>query len=292
MFTLELALKYGLVGSGPTKFINDIRFSLLDWLELRTQVGPVVLPESLVARVSVGPWRRLGRVGLEAGFHKLDLGFRIFPEEGEARGLDPAIVPSVNALGAVTYDVPVWDRFSIHASARVQQRLQHSVRKLIQRDLRDPFSQLAGQLALQGTWDISQFLALTGGLGAGGAVDNRVLSDGVKRLLHGQVPWEDDAVPRVDVDRAIRRRDPSTIIDTRHQCGEEKTKTLFVDFVEMGRPGYGTLVDREMNCHVGLMGALTYGRTESFDVDIFSAVRLWPRLGWLLGGGVRWRIAP
>ena len=54
----------------------------------------------------------------------------------------------------------------------------------------------------------------------------------------------------------------------------------------------GTLVDRENNCSLSAMGALTYGRTESFDVDLFGNFRMWPEFGVLAGAGLRWRIAP
>ena len=126
----------------------------------------------------------------------------------------------------------------------------------------------------------------------GQANDNQVFSDAAGRTLGGTPPWDDPIFPRVTLQKAIDRRDPGSLIYTREQCLEGKTKTLFIDFAELGRPGYSTMVDREMNCSATLMGALTYGRTESFDVDLFGATRVWPAFGWLFGAGVRWRIAP
>lgn len=290
--TVEADLRYALVGSGPTRFVSDFRLSILDWWEVGTQLGPVIIPERLTTRISVGPWRRFGRFGVEFGFHKLDLGARLFPEEGEDRGFNPDIVPSVNAVGALTYDVPVWDRFALHFSARVQQRLQHSFRGLLDMNFKDPLNQFSWQLAASGSWDITKTLSMTTGLAYGTAMDNQMFKDIFQRARDGGKPQDDPDLPRLDYQRAVDRKDPLSIIDTRGRCGEARTRTLFIDFVETARPGYSTLVDRDNNCSASVSGALTYGRTEAFDVDLFGATRVWPNFGWLFGAGVRWRIAP
>lgn len=290
--TFETDLKYALVGTGPTRFVNDIRFSVVDWVEFGTQLGPVIIPERLTMRVNAGFWKKMGRIGFEGGFHKLDVGLRLFPEEGEDRGFNPNIVPSINAVGAVTYDLPIWDRFSIHFSARAQQRMQHSLRGVLDGNFKDPLDQFAFQLAAQGTWDITSQLSMTVGTAYGTAIDNRMFKDVFNRARNGTAPWDDPELPRLDWQKGMDRRDPFSVLDTRGKCGENKTRTLFVDFVETARPGYATLVDRDNNCSLSFSGALTYGRTESFDVDLFGALRAWPTMGGLFGAGIRWRIGP
>jgi hypothetical protein len=292
MFTLEVDLKYALVGTGPTRFVNDIRFSALDWVEFRTQLGPVIIPETLMARFSVGNWQKMGRLGFETGIHKFDIGARLFPESGESRGLNPGIIPSANLVGNFTYDLPIWDRFAVHLSARFQQRVQQSVKKALAREFTNPLDQLSFQLAAQGTWDITRQLGLTVGTAYGTAIDNKVLGEVFDRARGGTAPWDDPALPTLSVNKMVDRRDPFTFLDTRGQCGENKTRTIFIDFAESARPGYATLVDRDNNCSLSINGSLTYGRTESFDVDLFGAARVWPQIGGLFGAGIRWRIAP
>jgi len=280
------------VGTGPTRFVTDFRFSLLDWLEVRTQLGPILLPESLMLRLSVGRYRQFGRFGVEGGLHKFDIGARIFPDAGEQRGFNPDAVPSVNLAGALTYDVPIWDRFALHASLRVQQRVEQSIQGITKLDLTNPLDQFSGQLAVQGSWDVTKTLGMTLGVAYGQAIANKVVDGIVQRGVDGTLPWNEQALPIVNVERARRTKDPLTVLDTRGQCGESKTRTLWIDFAELNRPGFSTLVDREQNCSLSFMGALTYGRTEAFDVDLFGNVRVWPTIGGLFGAGIRWRIAP
>jgi hypothetical protein len=265
---------------------------VVDFLEFKTQLGPVVLPETLMVRLSLGPWRRLGRVGFEAGLHKFDVGLRLFPDTGESRGLNPDILPSINVAGAVTYDLPIWTRFSVHASARVQQRFQHSLKGLVQRDLQNPLDQWSGQLHVAGSFDVTPGLGITAGLAYGQALDNSVVDGVAERARRGTLPWADPLFPQLDVETARERENALRVVDTRGVCAENRTRTLFIDFAEIARPYYASLVDREVNCSLSISGALTYGRTESFDVDLFSAFRLWPELGVLMGAGVRLRIAP
>ena len=292
MLTLEADLRYALVGTGPTRFVTDFRFSPLPWVELRTQMGPVVLPESLMARVSVGPWRTLGRVGVEAGFNKLDFGLRLFPEAGQDRGFNPDIVPSLNTVGALTYDVPIWTRFALHFSARTQQRLEQSVQGVRNLKFTNPLSQFSYQLAAQGVFDVTPAMGLTVGVAWGQALYNTMLWGIATRAVGGTVPWQDEALPRINLEKARKRADPFAVIDTQGQCRAQNTATIFIDYVESARPGYSTLVDRDNNCSLSVNGALTYGRTEAFDVDLFGALRMWPSVGGLFGAGIRWRVAP
>ncbi|MEW5851858.1 MAG: hypothetical protein AB2A00_23920 [Myxococcota bacterium] len=290
--TFELDVKYGLVGTGPTKFVNDLRFSITDYFELKTQMWTFFFPESLIGRLSVGNYRTLGRFGFEGGLHKADVGLRLFPDVGEERGFNPGIIPSVSLAGALTYDRPIWDRFAMHTSFRIQQRLQHSVKDLFAAKFSDPMDQLAYQLAVQGTWDVTSSLGMTLGLSWAHAVDNQTFKDVAGRAVEGTLPWDDPVAPQLETQAALDRRDPLSALDLRGQCLENRTRTLFIDYAEIGRPGFSSLVDREMNCSLALSGGLTYGRTEAFDVDLFGALRMWPALGGLFGAGIRWRIAP
>jgi hypothetical protein len=290
--SIEGDIKYALVGTGPTRFVNDLRFSPWRFIEFRTQLGPVILPESLMVRANAGMWRTFGRFGVETGFHKLDLGLRLFPEEGQDRGFNPNIIPSTNLVANFTYDVPIWTRLALHMALRTQQRVQQSFQGVRDGKFSNPLDQLSYQLSVQGTFDVTPSMALTVGAAWGQALDNMVLQNVGQRAIQGTLPWQDPALPRINLEKARKRGDPLSVFDTQGQCAEGRTRTIFIDYVETARPGYATLVDRDNNCSLSVSGALTYGRTESFDVDLFGALRAWPTVGGLFGAGVRWRLAP
>lgn len=221
----EVDLRYGLVGSGPTRFIDDIRFAPLDWLELRSSLGPY--PDSLIVRLAFGGLGGLGTFSVDGGLVKLDLGLRLNPAEREAV---KGIIAGNAGIGAA-YDRTLGRVGRVHAKLRVQQRYSTD----------DGFGQTVAMAAIYGDVDFAQYFGCTAGLGYG-------------QLLVGQV------------------------------------HDLSVDFDEIGRTGFSTMIDQEHNRSATLMLGITYARTESFDVDVFATTRYWPDPGMLFGAGLRWRL--
>jgi len=221
----EVDLRYGLVGSGPTRFINDIRFAPLDWLELRSSLGPY--PDSLIVRLAFGELTSLGTFSVDAGLFRLDLGLRLNPDERDAvKGIIAG-----NVGGGIAYDRTLGRVFRVHGKARIQQRYSTD----------DGFSQTVAMAALYGDVDFAQYFGCTVGLGYG-------------QLVAGKV------------------------------------HDLSVDFDEIGRTGFSTMIDQETDRSATLMLGMTYARTESFDVDVFATTRYWPDPGMLFGAGLRWRL--
>jgi len=222
---LEVDLRYALVGTGPTRFIDDIRFAPLDWLELRTALNPY--PDSLMLRLAWGELRQLGVVSIDGGLYKLDLGLRLDPAEAaQVAGL------VVGSLGAgLAYDRAITTRGRLHLKGRVQQRVSNE----------DGLDQTMVMGAAWGDYDLARFLGLSVGLGYG-------------QVVAGEV------------------------------------KDFTVNFAELGRSGFSTMIDRDNDRSATLGLGLTYARTESFDVDLFATVRYWPEPGTIFGAGVRWRL--
>src|SRR5436305_1908828 len=74
----------GLVGTGPTRIADELRFAPLDWLELRTAFLPY--PSSLMARVRIGSDAdRYGALVLDAGVAHFDFGFNVAGLTTESR---------------------------------------------------------------------------------------------------------------------------------------------------------------------------------------------------------------
>jgi len=71
-------------------------------------------------------------------------------------------------------------------------------------------------------------------------------------------------------------------------AGEARDFTI--NFAEVGRSGFSTLLDRDNAQAACTSLGMTYARTESFDVDIFATLRVWPEVGTVFGAGLRWRI--
>lgn len=221
----EVDIRYGLVGSGPTRFVNDIRFAPLDWLELRTSLGPY--PDSLIVRLAFGELSSLGTFSFDGGLFKLDLGLRLNPEERDAvKGIIAG-----NFGGGLAYDRTLGNVFRVHGKARVQQRYSTD----------DGLSQTVAMAALYGDVDFAQYFGATVGLGYG-------------QLVAGQL------------------HDQS------------------IDFDEIGRSGFSSMMDLDHDRSATLMLGITYARTESFDVDVFATTRYWPDPGMLFGAGLRWRL--
>ena len=80
----EVGVRYGLVGTGPTRLMSDIRVGLYPGLELRTALLPY--PSSLMLRGQLGRLNKtLGTLWLYGGLEYFDVGFRLDedPEESQ-----------------------------------------------------------------------------------------------------------------------------------------------------------------------------------------------------------------
>lgn len=224
---VEVGIRYGLVGTGPTRFIDDIRFGVFDWLELRTALAPY--PSSLMARVGIGraqsPW---GVLLLEGGLAHLDAGLRLVPDEGEAE-----VGIRAHLEATLAYQVAFLERFSFYTSAHWRSRFS-----MLSNDNQHAFAVDAAV-----TYDVLPVLAVTGGLGYA-----------------------------------------QTLFDT-------DVREVAINFVEIDRPGMSHFLVRDdfTNQSLTVPLALTYGRVENFDVDLFATTRVWPKLDIVFGAGVRWR---
>lgn len=223
---VEVGLRYGLVGSGPTRFVNDIRFGAFDWLELRTSLAPY--PSSLMARVALG--RQQGPFGallVEGGLAHFDAGLRLIEDAGE-----PEVGIRMHWEGSVAYTRAFLDRFALYSAARYRYR-----QSFLSDDDQHAF-------ALEGavTYDLLPWVALTGGVAYAQAVGTPI-------------------------------------------------REIAVNFVEVDRPGMSHFLVRDDGLSQSLTVplALTYGRVESFDVDLFITPRVYPQLDVVFGAGVRWR---
>ncbi|MEW5855552.1 MAG: hypothetical protein AB2A00_42655 [Myxococcota bacterium] len=283
MFTLEVDGRLGMVGGGPTRIQGGLRLSPADFLELRIQPGPALLPDTLVLRLSSsfapGP-----RVGLETGLHAVDLGVRLFPGNGESRGFNPDVIPSADAVLSLTLEVPVHRRVRLQTAARNMQRVQHSLTKL-EAPSGGIFTQTANQLSLQADFDVLDALGLTLGVTYAHAVPTSTWS----ALLQG-----DTSVvrPELVTPQDFSPNKPWRALKFPGVCAANRTATEYVEFADGARPGFASLVDRDSNCALSLNTAATLGLTESFDAEVFGSVRAWPEPGWALGAGARWRITP
>lgn len=221
----EVDIRYGLVGNGPTRFVDDIRFAPLDWLELRTALNPY--PDSLMLRLAWGKLDQLGVVSIDGGLYKLDLGLRLDPAEAaQVAGL---VVGSVG--GGLAYDRAVTSRGRLHVKGRVQQRISNE----------GGLDQTVVMGAAWGDVDLARFLGLSLGLGYG-------------QVVAGEV------------------------------------RDFTVNFAEVGRSGFSTMLDRDNDRSATAAFGLTYARTESFDVDLIATLRYWPEPGSIMGAGLRWRL--
>jgi hypothetical protein len=230
-FGLEFGVRYSLVGTGPTRFVDDIRFGLFDWLELRTALLPH--PASLMARVKIGAQQGpFGAVVLDGGLAYFDAGIRLTTDTGE-----PAVGFRFHWEGIASYQLAFLDQFAIHASARYRWR---------QSMLTPQFDDDTHAIAVDGTltYDLLPWLALSGGVG-------------YAQTLFDTTPHE-----------------------------------LAVGFVETDRPGMSHFLLRDdgETQSLTIPLAMTYGRVENFDVDLFSSIRAYPKFDILFGAGVRWRL--
>lgn len=145
----QLGARYGLVGTGPTRFVDDIRFGVTEWLELRTALLPY--PSSLMARFALGKQQSdLGVLLLDAGLAHFDAGVRLVPDTGEAQA-----GVRFHLEGGAAYARAIGDRMSVYAQAHYRYRLSFL----------DDDDQHA--LAVDGHvfYDLTNALAVSGGLG-------------------------------------------------------------------------------------------------------------------------------
>ena len=227
--SMMAGVRYGLVGSGPTRFVDDLRFSLTDHIELRTALYP--WPAALMIRGRIGSQQsELGAVILEGGLAYFDAGLRLVEDTGE-----PQVGVRFHLETSVGYAKSFAERFAVHAFAHYRARLsllpdddQHAVA-------------VDGHL----TYDLLPALAVSAGLGFATTVGTPV-------------------------------------------------REVVVNFTETDRPGISHLLARDDDHQQSLTVplTLTYGRVDSFDVDLFCTTRVYPELGVLFGAGVRFRIEP
>ena len=222
-------VRYGLVGNGPTRFINDLRFSFTDNFELRTSLGP--WPTALMGRGRIGSQQgELGAVVLEGGLAWFDAGVRLQPDTGEA-----SVGARFHFEGSMGWAKAIGDHFAINAYAHYRERVS-----FLQDD-----GQRAAAIDAHFTVDVLPSLALSAGLGF------------------------------------------ATTLGT-------PVREVVINFVETDRPGISHLLARDEGGEQSLTIPLTmtYGRVDSFDVDIFCTPRVYPEFGILFGAGVRFRLEP
>ncbi len=226
-FGFEADIHYGLVGTGPTRLTNDVRFGIFDWWELRTTLAPY--PAGLMTRFKIGSQQGLlGALIVDGGLSYFDAGFRLVEDAGE-----PQVGFRWHFEAGLAYARALGDRFSIYWQARFRYRLS-----LLSND-----NQNAISTDLHLTYDLLDNLAITAGLGYAEVVGTKV-------------------------------------------------RELSVTFVNVDRPGINHFLLRDdgWSRSVTIPIGLTYGRIESFDVDVFVTPRVWPQFDIMFGAGVRWRI--
>jgi hypothetical protein len=228
-FTIEADLHYGLVGTGPTRFTNDIRFGIFDWWEIRTTLTPY--PAALMSRFMLGSQDGLlGAFLFEGGLAAWDAGLRLVTDETE-----PEVGVRFHFEAAVAYSRAIGERLSVWGEARV--RYRYSMLS------EDEQNAVAGTIQL--TYDLIKNLSVTGGLGYAEVIGSPV-------------------------------------------------RELSINFTETDRPGMAHFLLRNdgWSRSVTVPLAITYGRIDSFDVDVFVTPRVYPQFDILFGAGIRWRINP
>ena len=115
-FHWEFGARYGLVGNGPTRFVDDIRFGVTDWLELRTSLLPY--PSSLMARVQFGKQQSdTGAFLMDGGLAHFDAGLRLTPDSGETQ-----VGVRLHYEGGISYAKALGERLSVFAEGRYRYR--------------------------------------------------------------------------------------------------------------------------------------------------------------------------
>lgn len=144
-----LGLRYGLVGSAPTRFVDDIRFGITDTVELRTALLPY--PSSLMVRARFGSQQaESGALVVDAGLAHWDAGLRIVPDTGE-----PKVGTRFHFEGGLGYIRALGDRAAFRAQAHYRYRLSFL----------DDDDQHAAAVDAHVTYDLLESLAVSAGLG-------------------------------------------------------------------------------------------------------------------------------
>ncbi len=222
-------VRYGLVGNGPTRFINDLRFSFTDNFELRTSLGP--WPTALMARGRIGSQQdEFGALVLEGGLAWFDAGVRLQQDTGEA-----SVGARFHFEGSVGWAKAIGDRYALNVYAHYRERISFL----------DDDGQRAAAIDAHFAGDLLPNLSLSAGLGFATTVGTPV-------------------------------------------------REVVINFVETDRPGISHLLARDEGGEQSLTIplSLTYGRVDSFDVDLFCTPRVYPEFGILFGAGVRFRLEP
>lgn len=228
-WSMMAGVRYGLVGSGPTRFVDDVRFSLTDHIEVRTALYP--WPAAAMLRGRIGSQQtELGALILEGGLAYFDAGVRIVEDTEE-----PTVGVRFHFEGSVGYAKSFAERFALHAFAHYRARVS-----LLPDDNQQAFA-----VDTHLTYDLLPALSLSAGLGFASTLATPV-------------------------------------------------REVVVNFTETDRPGISHLLARDDGHQQSLTVpiTLTYGRVDSFDVDLFCTTRVYPELGVLFGAGVRFRLEP
>ncbi len=157
-------LRYGLVGSGPTRFVDDIRFGVFEWLELRTALLPY--PSSLMVRGAIGTQQGdYGVLLLDGGLAHFDAGFRLVPDTGEAK-----VGIRFHFEGGVAYAKSFGQRLSVYSQVHYRYRLSPTLPN-------DDQHALAADAHL--FYDLTNALAVGIGLGGAAAIITPVREIGI-----------------------------------------------------------------------------------------------------------------
>ena len=234
-FQIEGGFRYGLVGTGPTRFVDDLRFSWAEGVELRTSFAPY--PSSLMLRLQAGKSdAALGAWVIDAGIANWDAGWRLVVDTGEA-----AVGARVHWEVVLAWQKVLTEKLSWFNASHLRYRMSGLSD--------DDQSAIAFESVL--TYDLMPTFSVSAGLGYA-----RTLGTPVREVA--------------------------------------------VSFVETGRPGITHFLVRDDALDEDLSEsnarqsatiplALTYGTTESFDVDLFCTPRIFPKFDIVFGAGLRVR---
>ena len=234
-FQLEGGFRYGLVGTGPTRFVDDLRFSWAEGVELRTSFSPY--PSSLMLRLQAGKSASdFGAWVIDAGIANWDAGWRLVVDTGEAE-----VGARVHWEVVLAWQKVLTDKLSWFNASHLRYRMSGLSD--------DDQNAVAFESVL--TYDLMSSFSVSGGLGYA-----RTLGTPVREVA--------------------------------------------ISFVETGRPGIThflvrddvlneDLPEADARQSVTIPLALTYGTTESFDVDLFCTPRIFPKFDIVFGAGLRIR---
>lgn len=232
---LEGGFRYGLVGTGPTRFVNDLRFAWAEGIELRTSFAPY--PSSLMLRLQAGKSADdFGAWVIDAGVANWDAGWRLVVDTGEA-----TVGARVHWELVLAWQRVLTERMSWFSAVHFRYRMS---------GLSDD-EQTAVAVESMVTYDLMPAFAVSAGLGYARTIETPV-------------------------------------------------REVAVSFVETGRPGFTHFLVRDDALNEDLSAdlvrqsvtvplALTYGTTESFDVDLFCTPRIFPKFDIVFGAGLRIR---